>query len=158
MIRKFVARDLDAVRDILVKSEVFSAEEITVALEVIEIYLENPKQQDYDLYTAVDDQERIVGYLCIGPAPISLGTFDLYWIAVHPDSQGKGIGRELLVFAEGLVKSRGGRLVVAETSSLPRYEKARRFYESNHYNVLARIKEYYNVGDDLIIYGKYFQS
>lgn len=158
MIRKFVVRDLDAVREILVKSGVFSAEEIIVALEVIEVYLENPKQRDYDLYTAVDDQERIVGYLCVGPAPISFGTFDLHWIVVHPDSQGRGIGRDLLLFAEGVVKSKGGRLVVAETSSLPRYEKARRFYESNHYNVLAHIKEYYNVGDDLIIYGKYFQN
>jgi ribosomal protein S18 acetylase RimI-like enzyme len=157
MIRKFVARDLDAVRDILVKSEVFSAEEIIVALEVIEVYLGNPKQQDYDLYTAVDDQERIVGYLCIGSTPITSGSFDLYWIAVHPDSQRKGIGQELLMFAEDLMKSKGGRLLVAETSSLPRYEKARRFYEANHYNVLARIREYYNVGDDLIIYGKYFR-
>lgn len=156
MIRKFVARDLDAVRDILVRSEVFSAEEIIVALEVIEVYLGNPKQQDYDLYTAVDDQERIVGYLCIGSTPIASGTFDLYWIAVHPESHGRGIGRELLTFAEDLVKSRGGRLLVAETSSLPRYEKARRFYELNQYNILARIKEYYAVGDDLIIYGKYF--
>jgi len=158
MIRKFLAQDLDAVRDILVKSEVFSAEEIAVALEVVEVYLENPKQHDYDLYTAVENRERIVGYLCIGPTPISLGTFDLYWIAVHPEAQGKGVGRELLLFAEALVKSRGGRLIVAETSSLPRYEKARRFYESNHYNVLAHIKEYYNVGDDLIIYGKYLQN
>jgi ribosomal protein S18 acetylase RimI-like enzyme len=158
MIRKFVAQDLDAARDILVKSEVFSAEEIAVALEVVEVYLENPKQHDYDLYTAVENRERIVGYLCFGPTPISLGTFDLYWIAVHPEAQGKGVGRELLLFAEALVKSRGGRLIVAETSSLPRYEKARRFYESNHYNVLAHIKEYYNVGDDLIIYGKYLQD
>jgi len=157
MIRKFVAQDLDPVRDILVKSAVFSTEEIVVALEVIEVYLRDPKQQDYDLYTAIDDQERIVGYLCIGPTPISNGTFDLYWIVVHPESHGKGIGRELLKFAEGLVKSRRGRLVVAETSSLPRYEEARRFYEANHYNVLALIKEYYNVGDDLVIYGKYFQ-
>jgi ribosomal protein S18 acetylase RimI-like enzyme len=156
MIRKFVAQDLDAVRDILVKSAVFSNEEIVVALEVIEVYLGDPKQQDYDLYTAIDDKERVVGYLCIGPTPISHGTFDLYWIVVHPDSHGRGIGRELLMYAESLVKSGQGRLVVAETSSLPRYEKARRFYEANDYNVLARIKDYYNVGDDLVIYGKYF--
>lgn len=157
MIRKFVARDLDSARDILVKSEVFSAEEMRVALEVIGVYLGNPEQEDYDLYSAVDDQERIVGYLCIGSTPITSGTFDLYWIAVHPDSHRKGIGRELLMFAEEFVKSRGGRLLMAETSSLPRYERARRFYELNQYDILARIREYYNVGDDLIIYGKYFR-
>jgi ribosomal protein S18 acetylase RimI-like enzyme len=158
MIRKFGARDLDSVREILVRSEVFSADEVMVALEVIEVYIRNAKQQDYDLYTAVDDQKRIVGYLCIGSTPITSGTFDLYWIAVHPESQRRGIGRELLTFAEDLVKSRGGRLLVAETSSLPRYEKARRFYELNNYSILARIKEYYAVGDDLIIYGKYFRQ
>ena len=157
MIRKFVAQDREAVQKILVASSAFSEGEIEVALEVIDVYLGNPKQKDYELFTSVDERDTVIGYLCIGSTPISSGTFDLYWIAVRPDSHGRGLGRELLLFAETLVRSKGGRLIVAETSSQPRYERARRFYEANNFQLLAHIKEYYNVGDDLLIYGKYLQ-
>ena len=158
MVRKFVGEDVEPVRSILAKSGVFSEDELEVALEVIDVYLSNPKQTDYELFSSVDDRDRVLGYLCMGPTPITFGTFDLYWIAVHPDSHGRGIGRELLAFAENLVKASGGRLIIAETSSQPRYEGARKFYESNKYEVVAHIKEYYNVGDDLLIYGKYVRS
>jgi hypothetical protein len=54
-----------------------------------------------------------------------------------------------------MVKSQGGRLIIAETSSRPKYEKTRKFYLSNKYEELARIKDYYQIDDDLVIYGKY---
>lgn len=157
MIRKFVAQDLEAVKDILLKAEVFSREEIEVAFEVIDVYLSNPKQRDYELYASVDEINSVVGYLCIGSTPITKGTFDLYWIAVRPDSVRKGVGRELLKFAENLVRSKNGRLLVAETSSQPRYEEARKFYMANGFELVAKIKDYYDVNDDLLIYGKYLQ-
>jgi hypothetical protein len=46
-------------------------------------------------------------------------------------------------------------LVVAETSSQPKYEKTRRFYLTRGYAELARIRDYYRRGDDLVVYGKY---
>lgn len=154
-IRKFEAQDREPVHQILAACGVFNDQEITVALEIIDIYLGNPNQKDYELFAAVDENNKVQGFLCIGSTPITSGTYDLYWLAVHPDSSGRGIGRELLSYAENLVRSKGGRLIVAETSSQPHYLRARRFYEANNYQRVAQIRDYYKVGDDLIIYGKY---
>jgi hypothetical protein len=61
-------------------------------------------------------------------------------------------------YAEDVVKQNQGRLLIAETSSQPKYEKTREFYLRVGYTELARIKDYYKVGDDLVVYGKYFMS
>jgi hypothetical protein len=48
-----------------------------------------------------------------------------------------------------------GRLIIAETSSLPRYQRTRDFYVRRGYTELAKIVDYYRPGDDLVVYGKY---
>jgi len=111
-------------------------------------------QKDY-LINVYDDGGAVLGYYCIGPTPATAGTYDLYWIAVRPSAQGRGIGGALTRHAEDLVKSLRGTLIIAETSSQPRYGHTRRFYASHGYNELARIRDYYRVGDDLMVFGKY---
>jgi ribosomal protein S18 acetylase RimI-like enzyme len=132
---------------------VFSEDELTIALELIDAVLERPGLQDY-LVNVYDDGE-VSGYYCVGPTPGTLGTFDLYWIAVSPERHGHGIGSALLRHAEDLLRAQGGRLVIVETSSRPQYEPTRRFYVTMRYAELARIPAYYRPGDDLVIYGKY---
>ncbi len=83
------------------------------------------------------------------------GTYDLYWIAVNPEAQSKGIGSGLIKFVENHLENIEGRLIIIETSGKPSYEKERRFYEKNSYSQFASIKDFYKVGDSLIIYGKY---
>lgn len=153
-IRKFKQGDKEPVRTLLVHTESFTKAEVDVAIELVDLFLNNPNQRDYDLYTAVDTNE-VLGYICIGPTPLTEGTYDLYWIAVSPVAQGKGVGKQLIKYAEESVKKNNGRLLVAETSSQPKYQKTRDFYVSAGYEILSRIKEYYKVGDDLLVYGKY---
>ena len=147
--------DKDPIRIILEETSVFTESEIAVALELIDIVLNNDHQKDYLIYSAISEDGNVVGYYCIGPTPMTIGTYDLYWIAVKPSAHNKGIGKELLNHAELLIKQRGGRLVVAETSSQPKYENTRKFYVSAQYQELSRIKDYYKIGDDLVVYGKY---
>lgn len=155
IIRKLQNKDREKIEKILFEVDAFNKNEINVALELIDIYLRNPAQKDYDLYTAVDGVNDVAGYICIGPTPLTKGTYDLYWIAVKPSIQGKGIGKKLLKYAENIVRKKNGRLIIIETSSQKKYLKTRIFYESAGYKVLAQIKGYYKKGDDLIIYGKY---
>jgi ribosomal protein S18 acetylase RimI-like enzyme len=75
---------------------------------------------------------------------------------VHPRLHKKRIGHELLDHCEGQVKMMGGKLLVVETSSQPKYETTRRFYLRHQYIEAARIKNYYAQDDDLVIYSKYF--
>ncbi|MHB1050553.1 MAG: GNAT family N-acetyltransferase [Bacteroidota bacterium] len=147
--------DYDPIRSLVIATEVFNQDEIDIAVELLDIYLNDPDQQDYEMYTAVNDEKRVMGYICIGPTPATAATYDLYWVAVTPDVQAKGIGTMLLTHVEQELKKRNGRLLVAETSSTSKYQKTRAFYERKGFQMLAHIKEYYKQDDDLIIYGKY---
>ncbi len=156
-IRKFQSDDKDAIIEILRQTKVFTDDEITIAIELMDEFITKPHQKDYDLYTAVEENGTVLGYYCAGPTPLTRGTFDLYWIAVKPDSHGRGVGGLLNRHCEEYVRSQGGRLVVAETSSMPHYDGTRRFYLHQGYQEVAKIKDYYKIGDDLVVYGKYVQ-
>jgi ribosomal protein S18 acetylase RimI-like enzyme len=153
-IRKLLKEDREQIRQFIIETDVFTYNEISVAMELIDTYLNNPKQGDYDCYSAVNGDE-VLGYICLGPTPVTDGTYDLYWIVVKPSEHRGGVGKDLIHFAENIVKQNKGRLLIAETSSQPKYESTRKFYFGVGYKELARIKDYYKIGDDLVMYGKY---
>lgn len=157
-IRKLSIEDKKPIQQLLKETDVFSSEEVKVATELMDIYLNDPNQKDYYVYSAFNEKDEIVGYTCFGPTSLTIGTFDLYWIAIKPIYQNCGYGKKLLHFVEDTIKAQNGRLVIVETSSLPKYEKTRIFYIRNKYSELARIKDYYKISDDLIIYGKYLSQ
>jgi ribosomal protein S18 acetylase RimI-like enzyme len=106
------------------------------------------------VFLAYRDGGRVLGYACFGPHPLTQSTFDLYWIAVDPTVQGRGIGHALLTRVEAEVQARGGRLLVVETSSTPDYAPARRLYETCGYQCQAVIHDFYAPDDDLLIFVK----
>jgi ribosomal protein S18 acetylase RimI-like enzyme len=152
-IRPLRPSDVAPLHALLIETNVFTAEEISIALELLHAVIDNPQHQDYVI--RVYDDGEVLGYYCVGPTPATASTFDLYWIATKPSVHGKGIGRVLQAHAEELIRSRGGRLVVAETSSTSRYNKTRDFYLKAGYEELARIRDYYRMGDSLVVFGKY---
>ncbi len=153
-IRPFQKEDIQPLIEILRATEVFREEEIGVALELMEIVIEEKDQKDYVISTFVDDSNTVRGYYCVGPTPMTVSSYDLYWIAVDPRIHSQGIGKQLLRHCEEYVKSKGGTLIIAETSSQPKYENTHSFYRRNHYTEASRIKDYYSQGDDLVVYTK----
>lgn len=143
---------------LLEETGMFTNDEIDVAEELLDVALNDANQKDYTICTAIDEDATVTGYYCFGATPLTQGTYDLYWIAVKPSFHHRGIGKQLLLHAESLVISEHGRLLIAETSSQSKYDDTRRFYVNNHYREIARIKDYYRIGDDLIIYGKYLSQ
>ncbi|MEX0602783.1 MAG: GNAT family N-acetyltransferase [Bacteroidota bacterium] len=143
---------------ILRNTDVFRPEELEVALELMQVVIDEPGQEDYMMQTLVDEEGVVRGYYCVGPTPMTEGTFDLYWIASDPEVHGKGVGTKLLEHCETIVRSRNGKLIVAETSSQPKYDATRAFYERRGYCLAARIRDYYSPGDDLVIYSKHLQE
>ncbi len=154
MIRSLKNTDRDAIEKILKDTNNFNPDEIKIAMELIDIYINDTEQKDYEIF--VDEGEGVVinGYVCIGPRPLTTGTFDLYWIAVNPNVQSKGIGSGLISYIEEYLKGKAARLILIETSGKPSYEKERKFYLKNSYKELVEIKDFYNKGDSLVIYGK----
>ncbi len=139
---------------LLIRTRAFTSAEIDVAMELIDSVLKDPTQNDYQIHCLVGNQDLIIGYLCYGPTPMTQGTFDLYWIAVDPDFQEKGVGSRLLSFLEEVVKAQGGRLILADTSTVPQYEKTQRFYLKNGFKEVARIPDYYHPGNDRVTFCK----
>ncbi|MEK7866725.1 MAG: GNAT family N-acetyltransferase [Planctomycetota bacterium] len=148
--------DRDAVQALLEKTGVFTPQEIDVAMEIVDLALAEPEQKDYELWCALDDQGRLSGYVCFGRTPCTDAVWDLYWIAVGPGEQRRGVGSRLLLFVEEWVKRERARMLVIETSSQPRYEGTRAFYLRHQYEELARVRDFYFVGDDKVEYGKRF--
>jgi len=132
---------------------VFKPIEVTCVDELWNAYLKQGEASGY-AFLVYREGQRLLGYACFGSHPLTDGTFDLYWIAVDPASQGRGIGRALLERVETEVQSRGGRLLLVETSGTPEYKPARCFYEDCGYHYEAVVHDFYAPGDDLIIFGK----
>ena len=153
MVREILTRDREDIVRLIEATGNFSEAEIEIAKELIDICIEQSDQQDYSGYVTEVD-ERIAGFLIFGPTPATVGTYDMYWIAVHPDFQGRGVAQELDEFIVQYVRELGGYLIIAETSGQPSYERTRAFYIKQSYEKLAQIPDYYKPGDDLMIFGK----
>jgi GNAT superfamily N-acetyltransferase len=126
---------------------------VVVAEEVIDSFLDDPQESGYHVLIAESDA-TVIGYICYGPTPLTEGTWDIYWMAVAPEKQGKGIGAALMEAAEENIVAGGGRLAIIETSSIPSYEKTRRFHSRHGYELVAHIPDFYAIGDDKLILQK----
>jgi ribosomal protein S18 acetylase RimI-like enzyme len=157
MIRPMQARDRNAVLGLVRATGFFTEAEVGVAEELIDIYLGNPAQKDYDVVVAESEAGAPAGYMTWGPTPLAEDAYDLYWMAVAPAEQGKGRGKELVRWLEAEVGRRAGRIIVIETSSQPKYQGTRQFYIDLGYKEVARIRDFYRTGDDRVIYAKYFR-
>jgi D-alanine-D-alanine ligase len=149
--------DRQVVLSFLAETGFFRPDEIDIARELMDSAIaEGPKGHYQSFVACVNEgpKSHPVGWVCWGPTPCTLGTFDIYWIGVAPAWQGRGIGRALTNFAEQAITERGGRLFVVETSSRDAYTPTRRFYEALGYHEAGRIPNFYGPGDDKVIFLK----
>jgi ribosomal protein S18 acetylase RimI-like enzyme len=147
------AKDKRALLQILKNTPEFKPFEMVVAEELIDYYLADGVKSGYIIQIAEDDGE-LAGYICYGETPCTVGTWDIYWIAVAREKRGRGIGKALSEAAETAIKQARGRLAFIETSSTPLYENTRNFYLGRGYELIARIPDFYMPGDDKLILQK----
>jgi ribosomal protein S18 acetylase RimI-like enzyme len=126
---------------------------VAVAEELIDSYLNDPSGSGYHILVAEVDS-TVTGYICYGPTPLTEGTWDIYWVAVSREKQGRGIGSALMKSAEKEIVKAKGRLAIIETSSTPAYEKTRNFHLRQGYEVICCIPDFYTPGDDKLILQK----
>lgn len=157
-IRPAEARDRDRIQEILIATARFTDEEVRCAVELVDIAFDHPERGEYVVQVieepAGGPMRMVQGYVCYGPAPLTDGVFDLYWIAVDPKQQGQGIGQLLLRFVENEVRRQRGRMLLIETSSKESYAPTLRFYEQSGYDEISRIKDFYRIEDDKVVYCK----
>jgi len=152
-IREAQVMDRSSVIDIVKATNFFRPVEVDIACEVFDDAAMNKPGCTYQSYVAEIDGQ-VVGWICFGATPCTLGTFDVYWIAVDPDRQRHRVGSTLLEFAEVSINTQQGRIIVIETSGSEKYLPTRNFYERNGYTLAAEVKEFYAPGDDKWIFLK----
>jgi ribosomal protein S18 acetylase RimI-like enzyme len=154
-LRNLTAADRGRIEEISRAVGLFRADEILVALEVFDGAIAGSAvggSPDY-LALGAEHEGRLAGWICWGPTPCTLGTYDLYWMAVDPAAQAAGIGTALLREMEGRLAG-SARLIVVETAGRPDYRPTRAFYEARGYRKAAVIPDFYAPGDDQVVYVK----
>ncbi len=133
----------------------FTSEEIAVVRELLDEFFNPKPTNDYHfvVYRAATGTAPL-GLACYGAAPMTEGTYDLYWIMVDKAHQNKKIGRTLIEFVESELKRLNARILYAETSDNVLYDPTRAFYERQGYTRVAHLPDFYKPGDGKVIYGK----
>lgn len=147
------ASDAAAVREIVASTGFFYTPEIDVAVELVDERLAKGPASGY-FFVFAEQGERVIAYSCYGPIACTTHSYDLFWIAVHKDLQGHGLGRRLMVESEKRIATAGGRRVYVETSGREQYGPTRSFYERCGYRREAVLAEFYGPADDKVIYLK----
>ena len=156
IIRPLRAADRDGVYRILESAGNFTFDEVSIALELIDEWLEMGEACGYYTYVmeSPEDGTGVLGYVCFGPTPLTESTYDLYWIAVDKSKHRGGVGKRLLKFAEEEIVRRGGTMLLVETSSQETYGGTIQFYERTGYELAGKIEDYYRSGDHKLIFAK----
>jgi ribosomal protein S18 acetylase RimI-like enzyme len=145
--------DVETVREIVTSTGFFRPDEIPVAVELVQERFEKGKESGYELIF-LETEGKTVAYSCFGLIPCSLLSYDLYWIVTHHDFRGRGLGSLLLKETEIIIRNMGGKAVYVETSSKEQYLATQKFYEKNNYELKARFEDFYDTGDDKLVYIK----
>ena len=146
-------KDRDQILRIVQVTEYFSPAETAIAMELIEDRLAKGEKSDYQFIIA-SWQGRTVGYVCYGAIAGTESSFDLYWIAVHPDFQNRGLGKTLAQETERLIREQNGRQIYVETSNRLHYAGTRAFYQRCGYGLISVMDDFYAPGDAKAVYYK----
>lgn len=140
--------DMPALKVVIDGSGLFPSEMLD---DMISNYFENEEAREFWL-TYEEDEPVAVAY-CV-PEQMTEGTWNLYLIAVHPDYQGEGRGASMLRYIEKMLAACGERILLVETSGLASFERTRAFYRQCGYDEEARIREFYQAGEDKVVFRK----
>jgi ribosomal protein S18 acetylase RimI-like enzyme len=148
-----VSTDINDIVEIVRSTGFFNDEELDVAAELVEERLDKGISSGY-YFIFLELDKKLIGYSCFGPIPGTVNSFDLYWIAVHNESRGMGLGKIIMERSEKEIAKMNGDRIYVETSSKDLYIPTRKFYEGCGYRAEAILKDFYAPCDDKIIYVK----
>jgi len=153
MLRPTVPDDTTPLKQLTAATGFFKPHEIDTLQEVLDDYHADNASTGHVCRTNEQDGE-LLGFVYFAPAPMTLGTWELWWIVVKPNAQARGLGSEMLRYAEEEVRRRQGRVLFVETSSQSLYDPTRRFYVKHGYEEHAVLKDYYAAGDSMVVFRK----
>ena len=152
MIRPATRKDAQDVADLAVDSRLFTADDAGIVTTMMADYFGSNSDQNH--LCVIDEDDELLAVAYYQAAPATDRTWYLTMIAVRPSRQGQGHGATLLRHVEDDLRARGQRMLLVQTSGLPTFRRARAFYERCGYEQEARARDYYESGDDMILFRK----
>ena len=148
-IRAVTQSDIEELKLVIDSSELFPSEYLD---DMIADYFNNPDTQDI-WFTYTENNKLIaIGY-CI-PEKFTIGTYNLLAIGVIKGAQRNGVATEMMHYLEHHLKLKEGRILIVETSSDDAQIGARKLYAKIGFTQVAEIKDFWNQGEDKIIFWK----
>jgi acetoin utilization deacetylase AcuC-like enzyme/GNAT superfamily N-acetyltransferase len=148
-----MADDVGRVRQLVASTGFFNPAEVEIAGELVTERLAKGVRSGYHFILA-ERGSGLVAYACYGPIEGTQNSFDLYWIAVAPEEQRKGLGVQVFNRAEAAMRKAGAKQIYVDTSSSDRYAPTRGFYQRMGFAEEARLTDFYGLGDGKVIYVK----
>jgi len=149
VIRKVKKADIPELKKVLDSSELFPSYLLD---DMISDYLNNDSSTDFWFTTIENGNPISIGYCA--PEKLTKGTYNLYAIAVSKNQQGNGVGKQMMQYIESQLRDIGHRILIVETSGKPEFELTREFYIKCQYTKQAVIPEFYEKGDDKVVFWK----
>lgn len=100
----------------------------------------------------ISGELRLVGVAYAERERMTVGTWNLQWIAIAPEHQRQGHGTTLLEHVERELANSGAHQLLIETSASLTGSQA--FYRDCGYQEEGRIRDFYEVGADKIVFRK----
>ncbi|HKZ44921.1 MAG TPA: GNAT family N-acetyltransferase [Anaerolineales bacterium] len=138
--------------------DIFDSGDIDTIKELWDEFITKGDIDSWYHFIAAEVSGEVVGFACFGKRPLTRGTFDLYWIAVQYKKHNIGIGTFLVNQVESIVSDSGGHLLIAETSGKEAFESTRKFYIRRGFGLEGRIRDFYDIGDDLCIFTRHLAN
>jgi len=150
--RGATARDVDDSLTVVLAAGLFDADHIDVVRDLLNDHFAAPSPQQ--LFLVTQDGQGLNGIAYAHAAAAADRAWYLTMIGVLPQAQRAGVGGALLGAIEKELQHRRQRLLLVETSAVSRFEPARRFYVKSGYHEEARVRDFYEDGDDMVLFCK----
>ncbi len=141
--------DIAALQEVLNGTELFPSEMLP---DMVSGFLAN--DESADIWLTCEANGKAVGFCYAVPEELAEGAWNMLAVAVLPSEQGGGCGGAIIKHLEAVLKKRGQRILIADTSGADAFVQTRAFYRKNGYVEEARIRDFWAAGDDKIVFWK----
>ena len=148
-IRQLIKVDLPQVASIILDNELFPPEYLD---KMTQTFFDQNSQEMW--FVADSSESGVIGVAYCAPERMTQGAWNLLLIAVMPEHHGNGVGSQLIRRIEQYVRPMDARVLLIETSGLEAFSNTRKFYPKCGYRQVATIPEYYDTGDDKVVFWK----
>eukprot|EP00179_Madagascaria_erythrocladioides_P007004 CAMPEP_0198324976 /NCGR_PEP_ID=MMETSP1450-20131203/12852_1 /TAXON_ID=753684 ORGANISM="Madagascaria erythrocladiodes, Strain CCMP3234" /NCGR_SAMPLE_ID=MMETSP1450 /ASSEMBLY_ACC=CAM_ASM_001115 /LENGTH=159 /DNA_ID=CAMNT_0044028817 /DNA_START=65 /DNA_END=541 /DNA_ORIENTATION=+ len=149
-VRPTVVADISPLGEVLDDTQLFPS---AMLPGMVGGYLQGPGDESGDDLWCTCHQDGVpIGFGYAAQEKLAQGTWNFLALAVSPSKQNRGAGTAMLQHVEQVLRSRGQRVLIVETSSSSDYDKTQQFYRRNGFVLEARVREFWGAGEDKLVF------